>query len=623
MLKNQNIICISSIDWDFVWQGHQEIMSIFAANGNKVLFIENTGVRFPHLKDMPRLKKRVSNWFKSIKGFRKENENLYIYSPLILPFPYFRLARWINKHLLLGPLERWMRVMDFNKPIIWTFLPTGTALDIINNLEKKLLVYYCIANFYELADNFKKVRKTEDELIKKSDLIFAQGLFLKDKCMRLNKNVYIFPFGVKIETFHNIQGAPEEKPQDLKRIDKPIIGYIGGIHRHIDFGLLKGIAEAHPEWSIVLVGPLQTNISEIKNILNIFLLGKKEFDKLAIYINEFDVCIIPYNKTEYTRTVYPTKLNEYHAMGKPVVSTDLPEILNFNRENDNLVLVAKSRDEFMECIQKALKDKDDSVRAKRISSARNNCWINRIEEMSDLIERTITSKSKLTVDWKERFLRLYYLSRKRIFKLFFIFSTVYLAIFYTPLIWYLTSPLKISQLPQSADCIVVFAGGVGESGKAGQGYEERVQYAVELYRMGFAKHMLFSSGYAYVYKEPLVMKVLAVSLGVPEEAIILEEEAKNTYENVKFSNDILAKNNWNKILLVSSPYHIRRVSLVFNKIAKNIRVRYLPITNSLFYSHPNRDEYGRRIWKRINMQQIKGILHEYLGVIYYWQKGWI
>ena len=62
MLKDENIICISSIDWDFIWQGHHEIMSTFAKNGNRVLFIENTGVRPPMIRDIPRIRKRIKNW---------------------------------------------------------------------------------------------------------------------------------------------------------------------------------------------------------------------------------------------------------------------------------------------------------------------------------------------------------------------------------------------------------------------------------------------------------------------------------------------------------------------------------------------------------------------------------
>ncbi len=622
MIKNENIICISSIDWDFIWQGHQEIMSTFAKNGNKILFIENTGVRAPALRDFPRLKKRIFNWLKSVKGFRKEAENLFVYSPIILPFPYSRFSRWINRILLLSTLKRWMDVMGFHNPIIWTFLPTGTALDIINNIEKKLLIYYCIADFYELAGNSKAVKKAEDELIKKSDLIFAQGRVIEEKCKRLNENVSIFPFGVNIETFENFRPGVDTIPADIKNIKKPIIGYIGGVHRHIDFGLLKFVAETYPDWSIVLIGPLQTNTHEISELKNVFLLGKKDFSELPYYVNEFDVCIIPYLKTEYTATVYPTKLNEYHALGKPVVSTDLPEVLNFNRENSNIVFIGKDNEEFTEKISRAIVEKDSLLITNRISSAKKNSWPARIEHMSGLIEEAVEKKSKSPSDWRKNFLALYKTSR-RILKVALVFLTVYFLIFYTPVVWFLAEPLKITDTPCKADAIVVFAGGVGESGQAGQGYLERVEYAVELYKSGFAKNIIFLSGYMYVFKEPLVMKAVAVSLGVPTDAIILEDRASNTYENVEFSEKILKDKGWKEILVVSSPYHMRRVSLVFKKTGKGTKVLYTPIPLSSFYSHKTGNYYSGGNWKQIDFKQVEGIFREYSAIAYYWWKGYI
>src|SRR3989338_6694343 len=109
MIQGQDLVCISSIDWDFLWQGHQEIMATFARHGNRVLFVENTGVRSPTARDLPRLKRRVLNWYKSLRGFRQVQDRLWVYSPIILPFPYARLARWINRHLLLKAITRWMR----------------------------------------------------------------------------------------------------------------------------------------------------------------------------------------------------------------------------------------------------------------------------------------------------------------------------------------------------------------------------------------------------------------------------------------------------------------------------------------------------------------------------------
>jgi uncharacterized SAM-binding protein YcdF (DUF218 family) len=270
-----------------------------------------------------------------------------------------------------------------------------------------------------------------------------------------------------------------------------------------------------------------------------------------------------------------------------------------------------------------LNNANSSLSEKCIAAAQKNSWLSRIEEMNNLIAETIDTKAGVPFDWKEGFSKLYKAARRKFLKAFFIFLSAYLLIFYTPLFWFLAAPLRISQLPEKADAILVFAGGVGESGAAGQGYEERVQYAAELYKKGYAEHIVFSSGFTYVFKEPYLMKTLAMSLGIPEKAIILEERASNTYENVKCTESILRKEQWNKVLLVSSPYHMRRASLVFNKIANQVKVNYAPVSNSLFYSHPDRDSYGRKIWKRISLEQIKGILHEYLGILYYWWKGYI
>ena len=87
MLNGQDILCLSSIDWDFIWQGHQQIMSALAREGNRVLFVENTGVRSPGLRDVGRVWHRLTNWWRSLKGFREVQPQLFVYSPILLPFP--------------------------------------------------------------------------------------------------------------------------------------------------------------------------------------------------------------------------------------------------------------------------------------------------------------------------------------------------------------------------------------------------------------------------------------------------------------------------------------------------------------------------------------------------------
>jgi len=340
------------------------------------------------------------------------------------------------------------------------------------------------------------------------------------------------------------------------------------------------------------------------------------------YIHEFDVCIIPYAHNEFTKTVYPTKLNEYHALGKPVVSTDLPELIAFNEDNGNIIFISGSREEFVKNIQIALSENSSDVVKKRIASTKKHSWDTRIQEMSNLIEDALERKGAIPFNWQEAFGKFYRVSRRKLFKFSIAALSAYFLVFYTPVIWFMAGPLKISQTPKQADCIVVLGGGVGESGKAGQGYEERVEYAVELYKKGYAKHLIFSSGYMYVYEEPLIMKALAVSLGVPNEAIILEDKAVNTYENVVFTEKILTDRGWSRIILVSTPYHMKRLLLVAKKNAPQIKVTYSPIPQSRFYQH-GAGLKGKKSWKQINLKQAKGLLHEYLGIVYYWWKGYI
>jgi hypothetical protein len=116
-------------------------MSTLAAQGHRVLFLENTGVRAPQIRDLPRVRQRFKNWWRGTKGFRQERPNLFVFSPLVVPLPYSRVARWINRWLLGRALKRWMRATGLYRPIVWTFLPTPLAVDLIRELDPQLTVY--------------------------------------------------------------------------------------------------------------------------------------------------------------------------------------------------------------------------------------------------------------------------------------------------------------------------------------------------------------------------------------------------------------------------------------------------------------------------------------------------
>jgi uncharacterized SAM-binding protein YcdF (DUF218 family) len=307
------------------------------------------------------------------------------------------------------------------------------------------------------------------------------------------------------------------------------------------------------------------------------------------------------------------KLNEYLAMGIPVVATDIAEIRRFNEEQGDVIAIAPDAEDFAAAIERALGAPVDGEIDRRIDVARRNSWASRMSTMTGLVEQVLAEKEAGGDRWDERFARIYRLARRRSLQTIVAVVAMFFVLFYTPAVWWAASPLYLSAPPRPVDAIVVFGGGVGESGEAGGGYQERVVAAVDLYRAGYARAIVFSSGFRFAMREAEVMRDLAIANGVPAEAITLEDHAANTHENVVFSNAILQKHGWKSLLLVSSPYHMRRAMWAWRAAAPDVTVVPTPVQQSLFYSH----SIGA------SLRQIDGIIKEYLAIALYWYRGWI
>jgi uncharacterized SAM-binding protein YcdF (DUF218 family)/glycosyltransferase involved in cell wall biosynthesis len=608
-----DVVCISSIDWDFIWQGHQEIMSTLAARGHRVLFVENTGVRAPQMRDLPRVRQRIRNWWRGTKGFRREQPNLFVYSPIVLPFPYSRVARWFNRQLMIGALRRWMRAIGAYRPIVWTFLPTPLALDLVHALDPQLTIYYCIDDLASSSPGARRIVTSEQRLFREADLVFVTSERLRQRAAAFSERVHMFPFGVSFDLFDVVRSDPATVPDDLAALKRPVVGYVGGLHQWVDQDLVARVAEQLPDLSFAMVGPAQSDVTTLERRTNIHLLGARAHRELPRYVKGFDVGLVPYKVTEYTANVYPTKLNEYLVMGIPVVATDLPEIARFNREHGQIVSVAADSQTFAAAIRRALTDSTPAERARRVEVAHSNSWDNRIVAMQALIEEALERRSQTDQRWDAALRRAYRRTRGRALAMVALLAALYFLVFQTNLVWWAARPLNIAEAPQQADAIVVLAGGVGESGRAGGGAQERLKQAIDLYRGGFASYLVLSSGFVYSFREAEVMRALAVDQRIPESAIVLEQRATNTYENVRFVNDILREHNWRTILLVSSPYHMRRALLVWRRQAPDVRVIATPPRETQFYAH------GRGA----TLDQVRGILQEYVAIAAYWRRGWI
>ena len=179
----------------------------------------------------------------------------------------------------------------------------------------------------------------------------------------------------------------------LASLPNPVIGYVGGLHRFVDYDLLVDAARARPDWSWAFVGPVHTKIGELSSLPNVFFLGQKPHDELASLIREFDVCLVPYLVNAATVTIAPVKINEYLAVGKPVVSTELPTVCEFNRQHEVVIIASPGSQSFLAAIEEALQQPGDAQTfARRRQIAALGDWQNRFNAMNDLIEDKIGIK---------------------------------------------------------------------------------------------------------------------------------------------------------------------------------------------------------------------------------------
>ena len=397
MLRDRTVVCLSSIDWDFLWQGHQQIMSALAAQGNRVLFVESTGVRAPPPRDLPRLWRRLRGGGRGHGQGRSRPENLRVYSPVVLPFPYSRVARAINRPIMRRAILRKTADWGDSRPIVWNFLPTPLSRSLVRSLNPLLSIFHCVDHLSASTPAAARLSRSETQCFAEADLVFVTSQALLKRARRVSVNAHLVPSGVDLERFDRVRHESGAVPPELQSLSRPIIGYLGGIHQWLDQALLASVAKRHPEWSFVLVGPVQTDASALIQLPNVTAVGARGPDEVPSYLRAFDVAVLPYRLAEYTHHVYPAKLNEYLAMGLGVVATPLAEIEQFNQTHGDIVQIGADAEAFGRAIMSVLGDDGRAQIDRRVAVARANGWGVRLEQMSNLIdgvlERLVSSES--------------------------------------------------------------------------------------------------------------------------------------------------------------------------------------------------------------------------------------
>lgn len=373
-----NIVCISPAPWDYpIWTNRQHIMSRVARDHN-VLYVFHPTLLRSCIK---------RNFLKSgsvLTTLVRKHERLHLCTPFVLPCgERFPSLHSLNIRLAARGVKAILRRLGFDRYVLWFYDPE--AVGYLDELDPVLSCYDCVDDFssmpsYASATRGERLLQRENDLVRRSSLVFTTSSELLKKKSPLNSNTFLVENVGDFDHFH--QAAREEMPlpSELSGVGSPLIAFVGALDDYkVDYDLIQHLARKRPHWTIMLIGScMGKDDSAIRSELpNILFLGKKNYSELPGYLAHSDVCIIPYRINDYTRHVFPLKMFEYMATGKPIVSTELPSLEQYR----SVIGMAGDFDGFVERVEDCLRRDSEEQRALRISMARRHTWENRKDQL--------------------------------------------------------------------------------------------------------------------------------------------------------------------------------------------------------------------------------------------------
>lgn len=358
------------------------------AKTRRVVWLNSIATRTPSLasgRDVGKIARKLREF---VRGPVNVENDLWVMTPLALPLPHSAAARQINRHVLRATIRLARLRLGIDRFQLWTFLPN--VADYIGRLSEDGAVYYCVDEWSMFGYlDAAQTAAAERALLAKVDAVFAINAALAEAKRAHHRATFVSPHGVDHALFARALDPSTAVPPDIAALGpQPVLGFYGTLRDWVDFDLIAAVARARPNWSIALIGQELCDISAIRGLPNVHLLGQKPHHELPAYCKRFDVGIIPYRIDDRMPFVNPLKLREYLAAGLPVVSTPVPEVEKFSP----FAHIARTPDEFVAAVETALAD--TTTRAQRSAAMHSETWAARVAQVVATIDDVLGVKQR-------------------------------------------------------------------------------------------------------------------------------------------------------------------------------------------------------------------------------------
>jgi glycosyltransferase involved in cell wall biosynthesis len=392
MLTGEQIVCVSVHPWDHPFQTSRHHLAAEFARHNTVLFVDPPLNALGALRSRatPATRDSLAAWTGRRDPLRHVRDGLFVLTPPpIVPFGKVRQRRLFDGLLaanLAGhraALRAAARRLCLDRPLLWISFSPLFGRGSLGVLNERLSLYHCTdetateprAPVYSAA--------IEQELLGEVDLVVTSSEELLRTKGAFNPHTHVVHNAADVALFERALDPATAVPADLAAIPGPRVGFVGVLDFRVDQALLAACAAARPDLHWVFIGPVHEqwfDAAPLARYPNVHFLGLKPRASLPGYLKGLDVATIPYVLDRHTRAIYPLKLHEYFAAGRPVVSTPLPSL----RAMGEHLLLAEGASNYLAAIDLALAGREHGIET-RVGLARQNAWPGRAADISRLI----------------------------------------------------------------------------------------------------------------------------------------------------------------------------------------------------------------------------------------------
>jgi UDP-galactopyranose mutase len=367
MRWNYPLIVFSHLRWSWVYQRPQHLLSRLAAR-RRVFFIEepvqDAGAYRPYWR------------------YEQPARNILVCQPQT-PNPHTGFDAPELASLLIELVRR----EDIQEHVVWMYTPM--ALPLARRLTPHAVVYDCMDELSAFRNAPPELVQREHELFGWADVVFTGGPSLYEAKRGRHPRVHCFPSSVDLAHFGRARGAAVEPP-DQAGLPRPRLGFFGVIDERLDRELVGALAEAHPEWQIIMVGPItKIDPATLPRHPNLHYLGQRPYEALPGYLQGWDACLLPFSRNQATRYISPTKTLEYMAAEKPIISTPIHDVAQPYGE---IVYLGETAEQFIAACGAALAESAEE-HARRVAAMRQvlarTSWDNTVAAMEELIQDAV------------------------------------------------------------------------------------------------------------------------------------------------------------------------------------------------------------------------------------------